>query len=115
MIYYVLSTDFNFQESFEDSQHELKEADNSVMNYTLKKLACEVLFNLKYEKTIFSIVKVTECLEKAIKFAMTTFLLDSKSERSELIVEALKMISHLIINSQNLSDLHHRVISIQGF
>lgn len=47
VIYYILSSEFRFKDQFDpQTDAELYDTDDILLNYTLKKLCCEIIFNL---------------------------------------------------------------------
>lgn len=115
LIYYILSSDFKFKQSFtEEDEPDLVGMDDVLLNYSMKRTCCEIIFNLYHEKDFFTVDKISECLHMVVRFVMSTFFIESRDEKSFLILGTIKMISHLIINGQNLTDLSSRIQQIEA-
>ncbi len=68
-IYHVLSHDFQFSTNVHHDPS-FKDVDDTILNYSLKTIACEVFFNLKSEPTFFRQDNITECVAIIVKFAL---------------------------------------------
>lgn len=80
-LFYILSSEFKFREAFDNIDHELKASDDILMNFTLKKLACEVIFYFREEYGCITLDKITDCLQMVVQFAHNSFMIESKDER----------------------------------